>query len=356
MPFMIIRADVTKLQADAVVAPNDSLLSASGGVSKKVFDAAGREKLEKTLKKYLPLAEGQVVATRAYALDAKAILHTVGPVYENGLKQERLRLEACYTACLSLAAKKRFRSVVFPLISAGTFGFPRREALEAARNAAENFLKTHEMTVILAVYDDESFAIARSVYYDIANYLDTHLSAAHNARPFEDDLSTAADAEPPVYEESFCFAPKRGGSGSAPFPQASAARKAARPRETVPPRTLKDLVDHPGETFRERLFRLIDERGLKDSDVYKKANIDRKHFSKIRSQKHYQPRKSTVLAFAVALELTLDETRDLLLAAGYALSPASRADIIVSYFLERRLYNIFDLNEALFAFGEAILP
>ena len=129
----------------------------------------------------------------------------------------------------------------------------------------------------------------------------------------------------------------------------------AAPAPASAARSLDDLMEHMSETFSQMLLRLIDERGVKDPDVYRKANIDRRHFSKIRKDKDYTPNKKTVLAFAIALELSLDETKDLLMRAGFALSNSSRADVIIRYFIEEQNYDIFEINETLFAYGQPLL-
>ena len=119
-------------------------------------------------------------------------------------------------------------------------------------------------------------------------------------------------------------------------------------------RKIADLMDQMEETFSQKLLRMITERGLSDSEAYTKAYVDRRHFSKIRNDEFYSPNKKTVLAFAIALELTLDEAKDLLACAGFALSRSSKVDIIVAYFLQNKIYDMFEINEILDAYGQPV--
>ena len=125
-------------------------------------------------------------------------------------------------------------------------------------------------------------------------------------------------------------------------------------KKTKITKTIDDLMNQIEETFSQRLLRMIDERGMSDSEVYNRAYVDRRHFSKIRKDINYTPNKKTVLAFSIALELSLDEAKDLLNSAGYALSRSSKTDIIVAYFLQNKIYDMFEINEILDAYGQPV--
>jgi len=333
MPLEIIRNDITKVRADAIVhAANSSLLGGGGGDG-AIHRAAGPELLEEC--RTLGGCEtGQAKITRGYKLPAKYVIHTVGPVWRGGKYNEAKLLADCYRNSLALAMEYKLESIAFPLISTGAYGYPRDEALKIAISAIGDFLLENDMTVYLVVYDKASFVLSEKLFSSIAQYIDDQYIDEHpeyiRSRRLE-----AFQAE----EDSFLYKE----SVAAPVPEEKRRR------------SLDDVVNNLDETFSQMLLRLIDEKGMTDAETYRKANIDRRLFSKIRNDINYKPSKTTAIAFAIALELNLDETRDLLLKAGYALSRSNRFDIIIQYFIENRNYNIFEINEALFAFDQPLL-
>ena len=340
MPLEIIRNDITQVHADAIVnAANRSLLGGSG-VDGAIHKAAGPELLaECTTLGGCKVGEAKI--TKGYRLPAKYVIHTVGPVWHGGEADEEKLLADCYRNSLVLARQYELESIAFPLISSGAFGYPKDKALKVAIAEIGDFLLQHEMTVYLVVFDRASFALSEKLFASIAeyiddNYIDLHPVGDRNRRELicmqEEVLEEAS------YEASLSAA-------YMPAPAAPLKRK----------RKLADVVKQLEETFSQMLLRLIDEKGMSDAETYKRANIDRKLFSKIRNDIHYKPSKPTVLCFAIALRLNLDETRDLLLKAGFALSHSSKFDIIVQYFIEEGNYNIFEINEALFAFDQGLL-
>lgn len=314
MPLEIIRNDITKVQVDAIVNAANSSLLGGGGVDGGIHKAAGPELLEecRTLN---GCPTGQAKITKGYKLPAKYVIHTVGPVWHGGSQGEEQLLRDCYRNSLALAKEYGLESIAFPLISAGAYGYPKDQAMQVAISVIGEFLMNHEMMVYLVVFDKSAVVLSEKLFASINQYIDDRYVEEH-----------AILRDYQVRE----FYPVAG-------------------------RNLEDLVNHLDETFSQMLIRLIDEKGMTDPVVYKKANLDRKLFSRIRNNIHYRPSKPTVLAFAISLKLNLDETKDLLARAGFALSHSSKFDIIVEYFIEAGMYNIFEINEVLYAYDQNTL-
>lgn len=355
MPFTIIRGDITEIQADAIVNAANPEPVVGYGVDAGIHQKAGPGLLE-ARRKIGPIPVGQAALTKAYDLPAKYVIHAVGPAWRGGEAGETGLLRQCYDSALALAARKRCRSVAFPLLSAGNYGFPKAVALQIAVSAFSAFLMDHEMRIILAVFDRDAFALSEKLFQSVRSYIDEHYIRAKLLEEYNLSGEAASeDALPRRMEEERNL---RGTRFSAPMPSdAAPARPAptAAPKFSLPRASLEDMLKEADAGFSETLMRLIDRTGKKDAEIYKRANIDRKLFSKIRSNPAYRPSKPTALAFALALELDLDETRDLISRAGYALTHSSKFDIIVEYFILQRNYNIFELNETLFAFDQPLL-
>lgn len=367
MPFHIIRDDITHLSTDAIVNAANSGLRRGGGVCGAIFKAAGAEQLERACARIGYCPTGQSVLTEGFALPARYIIHTVGPIWRGGDQQEEALLKSCYRSALTLAVEHGCRSIAFPLISSGIYGYPKQQALETAVSTIGQFLLDceEELEVYLVVFDQESVLRSHSFVEEVARYIDQNYVDAHTDQSWRLTQINAQEVFAAPAEKA---APrdKRDQNKRRRFPWEKApseesmpvpAEKEPCPQDTLAtvPGGLEAFLTRQEETFSQRLLRLIDERGRTDAEVYKRANIDRKHFSKIRSNPVYQPKKTTVLAFAMALELDLPQTRSLLETAGYALSHSSRQDLIVEYFLLRHNYDIFQLNEVLFAFGQPLL-
>ena len=335
MPLEIIRNDITKVHAEAIVNAANSSLLGGGGVDGAIHRAAGPELLAEC--RALGGCEpGQAKLTKGYKLPAKYVIHTVGPVWQGGKSNEEKLLSACYKNSLALAKEHHLESIAFPLISSGAFGYPRDKALQTAISVIGEFLLSNDMIVYLVVFDKTSFMLSEKLFSSITQYIDDKY------------------IEEGKFERRYSFSQKRRTSES-DLSESKCLSMIAMSIEEKPKRNLADLVKQIDETFSQMLIRLIDEKGMTDAETYKKANIDRKLFSKIRNDVDYKPSKSTVVAFSIALKLNLDETKDLLLRAGFALSHSSKFDIIIQYFIEHGNYNIFELNEALFAFGQNLL-
>lgn len=330
MPLEIIRNDITKVHVDAIVnAANPSLLG-GGGADGAIHRAAG-PRLLKSCRMLGGCETSQVKITKGYDLPAKYIIHTVGPVWHGGNNNEDKLLEDCYNNSLMLAKDNNLKSIAFPLISSGVFGYPKDKALKTAISVIGDFLLKNDMMVFLVVYDKAAFVLSEKLFSSIKQYIDDRFVEKHK-KTRSDRFSERKLMQEYHIEESMLS-------------------PAMEPKK----RNLDDVINHLDETFSQMLLRLIDEKGMTDTETYKKANIDRKLFSKIRNNVNYNPSKPTVLAFAIALKLNLDETRDLLLKAGFALSRSSKFDIIIEFFIEEENYNIFELNEVLFAFDQNLL-
>ncbi|MBR6806916.1 MAG: O-acetyl-ADP-ribose deacetylase [Clostridia bacterium] len=339
MPLKIIRNDITKMKVDAIVNAANNTLLGGGGVDGAIHRAAGHELLLEC-RTLGGCKTGMAKITKGYKLPAKYVIHTVGPVYIDGNHGEAALLESCYRQSLELAAKHKCESIAFPLISSGVYGYPKDKAMRVATKTIYDFLLECDMDVYMVIFDKKSFSIGEKLFFEIEEFIDDVYVEAHRddySRRLR-ELSQCCDSES-VPENDICQIP----------PCAST-------RPTVSSMTdLKSMLKSLDESFSEMLLRMIDEKGMTDAECYKKANIDRKLFSKIRSNPSYKPSKQTAIAFAISLELTLAETKDLLNKAGFSLSHSNKFDIIIEYFITRGIYNVFDINEALFAFDQNLL-
>lgn len=343
MPLQIVRNDITQMKVDAIVnAANPSLLG-GGGVDGCIHQAAGPGLLAEC-RRLGGCETGSAKLTRAYRLPCKYVIHTVGPRWRDGRHGEREKLVSCYRSSLALAKAAGCGSVAFPLIASGVYGYPKDQALRTAIDVIGEFLLQNEMTVYLVVFDKTAYQISEKLFADIEAYIDDRYVRTYIDR-YAGNLrrTDGENACPPA------AAQKPAAAAPQPFPTAPMAAAPQRAQ------SLDEAVRQLDESFSEMLLRKIDESGMTDAQCYKKANIDRKLFSKIRSDKHYKPSKPTVIAFAIALELSLEETREMLMKAGFALSHSNPFDIIIEFFIERGNYNIFEINEALFAFDQSLL-
>ncbi len=344
MPLQIIRNDITKLECDAIVNAANSSLLGGGGVDGAIHRAAGRGLLRECMT-LGGCRTGEAKITGGYNLPSKHVIHTVGPIWRGGRNGEKQLLESCYRESLKLAWENDCQSVAFPLISSGIYGYPKDQALRVAVDCITEFLTEHDMLVYIVVFDKSSFKISEKLFTDIATFIDDRYVDTHW------DISRARRIE---WNEDAAELPRPIVSAKAPSaPTSMAARPQA--MEKAAALSLDDALKQVDESFSQMLLRKIDENGMTDSQCYKKANVDRKLFSKIRSDINYHPSKTTAIAFAIALELSLADTRDLLQKAGFALTHSSKFDIIIEYFITNGNYNVFEINEALFAFDQSLL-
>lgn len=422
MPFQIIRNDITKVHADAIVNTANPEPVFAAGTDSAVYHAAGADVLLEERKKIGEMQVGEVNVTDAYALNARYIIHTVGPVWIDGRHGELEALASCYRKSLHLAEKLECRSIAFPLISTGVYGFPKDKALDTALAVIRHFLETSDMEVTLVVFSRKAYQLSEGLVASVRQYIDDNYcrdareteygsgfpeeeeerpasSGIRNRPSLRDrlrwarrqqedrrkereafreeweDLSWEKSVQSPDWDrpagdidlEGAPLSSENISMTPSAAPEMAPAKKMEAPKvswESVfgkpsgpagKKKTIQDVIDQAGEGFQEMLLRLIDEKGMKGPDVYKRANIDKKLFSKIKTNPSYVPKKQTAVALAVALKLNLDETTDLLNRAGLALSPSNYFDLIVSYCIENKNYDIFEINAVLFEYDQPLL-
>ena len=330
MPLTIVRNDITKMDVDAIVCAANETLLGDGGVDGCIHRAAGPELLAEC-RTLGGCKTGDAKITGAYRLPCKYVIHTVGPIWNGGGSGERELLASCYRTSLELAKRHGCESIAFPLISSGVYDYPKDRALKVAIDTIGDFLLENDMSVYLVIFDRRAFQISSKLFSDIAAYIDDrYVQEQHERYDRLSRLGARRSGAPFLNQEELNGAPM-----AAPG--------------------LDEMLEHLDAGFSETLLKLIDRSGKKDPEVYKKANVDRKLFSKIRNDPDYRPSKPTAIAFAIALELSLSETRDLIARAGYALSPSSKFDVIIEYFIAHKNYDVFEINEALFAFDQSLL-
>ena len=377
MPFEIVRNDITNMQADAVVNTANPEPIIGSGVDSEIHRKAGH-KLLLARQKIGSISFGDAAVTPAYGLDAKYVIHTVGPVWTDGNQGEEQILSSCYRNSLALAKKHRCKSIAFPLIATGNYGFPKPLALQIAIREISSFLLENEMQIYLVVFDRTSFELSEKLFNSVSSYIDENYI---DSKPFTEYFAAATlspetrrkkdrqklkrtfqeDAHSTKTMGAF-FNHGKDADGDCPKPWHG--RLGNQANSTPPPMPAAVPTDNEGWNnllknldagFSETLLKLIDRTGKKDSEIYKKANVDRKLFSKIRNNMDYKPSKTTALAFAFALELDLDEAKDFIGRAGFALSHSSKFDVIVEYFLVNGNYDVFELNQVLFAFDQPLI-
>lgn len=354
MPFEIVRNDIVNMQVDAVVNTANPNPVIGFGVDSGIHKKAGKELLE-ARKKIGRIDFGDVAITQGFGLDAKYVIHTVGPVWEDGNQQEEEILSSCYRKSLALAKANQCESIAFPLIATGNYGFPKPLALQIAVREISTFLLENEMQIYLVVFGEEAFALSEKLFKSVSSYIDENYICSKTIDEYGTESVYGSRLETRRIRER----QKRSNRIHEDVCPSQALEEyqdmsvgAGIPMDSDDwGKLLKDL----DAGFSETLLKLIDRTGKKDSEIYKKANVDRKLFSKIRNNMDYKPSKTTALAFAFALELDIDETKDFIGRAGFALSHSSKFDVIVEYFLVNKNYDVFELNEVLFAFDQPLI-
>lgn len=321
MPLEIVRNDLTKMAVDAIVNAANPTLLGGGGVDGAIHRAAGPQLLEEC-RTLGGCKTGEAKLTGGYRLPCRYVIHTVGPIWQGGAHGERAQLAACYRSSLELAKAHECETVAFPLISAGAYGYPKAQAMQTAVETITAFLMENDMTVYLVVFSRDAFELSGKLIREVKAYIDDVYVDAHTHRQRE-RMRQVGRIDAHMLEET--------------------------PVQSMPKSvSLNDLLEQVDESFSQALLRKIDEKHMTDAECYKRANIDRRLFSKIRSNPDYRPGKPTVLAFAIALRLTLEETRELLEKAGFALSHSSKTDIVVEYCIQTKHYDVIEINQLLF--------
>lgn len=347
MPFSIVRSDIARLDVDAVVNAANEGLIAGGGVCGAIFSAAGYEQLQEACRRIAPCPTGSAMVTQGFDLPARWIIHAVGPRWIDGRHGEEGLLRRAYRSALDQAAQLRVASVAFPLISAGIYGYPPAAALDVACEEIARFLNDRagtdagDMRVVLAIYNRRAFAASLDCYDEVALRIQ---DAQGEESFFACDSAVCAETAEKSCDLGF-------GPG---FDLDLDLQALAAPR-AIDEAEIAELLNKLDASFSQAVLSLIDARGLTDVEVYKRANLSRQLFSKIRRDQGYKPTKATAVALAIALELSLDECDDLLERAGFSLSTSSKFDVIVHYFIERECYDIYKLNAMLFAFDQPLL-
>lgn len=340
MPLQIIRQDITKMRVDAIVNTTNEEMVGYSGVDLAVHTIAGTE-LDAECAKLAPLGLGQAKLSGAYGLPCKYVIHTSGPVWRGGLVGESIILRSCYIESLKLAVKSGCRSIAFPLISSGVYGYPKDQVLKFAIQTITEFLFDHELTVYLCVFDKESYSFSQKLFSDIQEFINDEYVDEH-----DEDFYEAFDGSIDEMPMAKCI--------HAPM-CADAMMPRKRETSSAAGKSLCEYMKQMDRSFQEMLFDLIDESGMTDVECYKKANVDKRTFSKIKSNKDYKPSKQTVIAFAISLQLDMDTTQELLATAGFTLSRSKVFDKIIRYFIHNGNYDIFEINEALFEFDQQLL-
>ena len=342
MPFEIVRNDIAKMTVDAIVNTANPRAVIGLGTDSMIHEAAGPGLLQ-ARQEIGHIDRGQAAITPAFDLQAKYVIHTVGPVWDGGSYGEEAYLRSCYENSLRLALDHNCQSIAFPLISTGNYGFPKDKALQIAISALSTFLLEHEMQIYLVVFDRTSFKLSEKLFQSVASYIDQHYVDACTFAAY----GAVEERRPRTHRrrdmeicESRCLQEER-------LPCTPIAASKAM--------SLEDMLKQADAGFTETLLKLIDDSGKKDSEIYKKALLSKQHFSKIRNNANYKPTKATAISLALALELNLEETTDLIGRAGYALTNSSKFDLIIRYAIENGKYNLVEVNCMLFEHDQSLL-
>ncbi|MBQ9148126.1 MAG: macro domain-containing protein [Oscillospiraceae bacterium] len=360
MPFEIVRNDIINMRVDAIVNTASPKPIIGYGVDAGIHQKAGPKLLE-ARQRIGDIRVGDAAITPGFDLPAKYVIHAVSPVWRGGEYGEEALLRGCYERSLKLAKRYRCESIAFPLMAAGNHGFPKSLALQTAMSAISDFLLKNDMKVYLVVFSRSAFQLSEKLFRGVSSFIDEHYVREKNLQEYglEDKCGVRNIQQELVLRQQMrqrqamadlaCYEAM---PMAAPTPKKTAPRPFALPKAKP---TLAQLLEETDAGFSETLLKLIDRTGKKDSEIYSKANVSRQHFSKIRKNPDYKPTKATAIAFAIALELDLEQTRDLIGRAGFALTNSNKFDVIIMYFIREGNYNMMDINAALFEFDQSLL-
>ncbi len=394
MSFKIVRNDITKMNTEAIVNTANEYPAVGPGCDTAVYRAAGYEQLLAYRREKIGIVpEGEAFITPGFQLPARYIIHAVSPLFLDGSQGEEEKLRSCYRSSLRLAKENNIGSIAFPLISTGSFGYPKEEGLRIALDEINVFLLDNEMDVYLVVFDEKATSLGGKLYPDLEEYIDRNYverkwieehsedypRASYNARP-QPSYGASAPQKPaarrprrhimdfPVFRKE--------PTEDRPSPQDMHAP--SMPEDEEAPSLPKDFdagyadmmpssdtmednellasfgeqdesaidkrLEHLSDTFSQYLLFLIQEKKMTNAEVYKRAIVDKKVFSKIKNDIHYRPNKLTAMCLCVGAKLNLDESNDLLARAGYAFSPCYIRDVIFKYFIEHEIYDMIELD------------
>lgn len=339
MSFKIVRNDITKMNTEAIVNTANDHATVGTGCDSAVYKAAGYDKLLKyRTEKIGFVPEGDAFITSGFDLRAKYIIHAVSPLYMGGNQGEEEKLRSCYRKSLQLAKENGIKSISFPLISTGGFGYPKEEGMRIAVDEIHAFLLGNEMEIFLVVFDKKSTQLGEKIYPGLEAYIDHNYVKDAGKEEYGDACFGAVRPREPGCDRYLSHAQmverRTRKNAEAPFFDFEEQHESK----------LEERMKHMSDTYSEYLMYLIQERNMANAEVWKRAIVDKKIFSKIKNNRNYHPNKLTALCLCVGAKLNLDESKDLLARAGYALSPCDKTDIIFSYFIENEIYDMIELD------------
>lgn len=356
MPLSIIRDDITRIKCDAIVNPTNEKFIPGGGVDKHVHRAAGNE-LYEMCTKLGGLEVGQAKITPAYNLPCKFVIHTVGPCWDGGDNNEEFYLRSCYEQSLKIARATKCESIAFPLISSGTYGYPKDQVLAIALDILKNFLKDYEMMIYLVVFDKTSYILSQSLQDGISSFIDEHY-VGEKQDCFEKEEPTCYEQlkSPRCKKVELSICSTITNSKKSITPDKCIDNDAIAFKQSMPAfGTVGSIHKHLRPSFREMLFDFIAQKGANEVDCYKNANVSRQTWSKIVNDKYYIPKKTTIIALSISLKLNLNETQELLSTMGYILSKAILFDTIIMYCITKGIYDVFEIDSILFQYDQKTL-